>query len=185
MAKRARALAQLDTVIWLVSPQNPLKPVDGMAPFTARLDACQMLAKPYNWLIVSDFETHIQTTSGHHQQPVTTAETLSYLRRLMPLNKLIWIMGADNLLQFDQWDNYQMIPDLADLLILGRPGYNYAALANAKRLQLGTRTSPRQLGQLIVNTTAGTQIRRKNWAFDLGAYNRLSSTELRRAGKGL
>ncbi len=29
----------LDEVWWLVSPQNPLKPVAGMAPFAARLDS--------------------------------------------------------------------------------------------------------------------------------------------------
>jgi nicotinate-nucleotide adenylyltransferase len=32
----ALALLELDEVWWLVSPQNPLKPVDGMAPESTR-----------------------------------------------------------------------------------------------------------------------------------------------------
>ena len=34
----ALKLLDLDQVWWLVSPQNPLKPVDGMAPFAVRLE---------------------------------------------------------------------------------------------------------------------------------------------------
>lgn len=185
MAKRAKALAGLDTLIWLVSPQNPLKSSEGMAPFDARFAACLDIAKPYGWLVASDFETYIQNQPGHDMHPVTTAETLVYLRRLMPLSQLIWVMGADNLIQFKSWHNHDMITDIADLLILGRPGYSYPALGSEARYGLGLRTSPRKLGRSILKSKVLKNTQTKKWAFDTAAYNLLSATELRRAGKGL
>ena len=185
MAKRARALAGLDKIMWLVSPQNPLKSSAEMANFDARFTACRKMAEPHGWLIVSDFETHIQMQSGHQTQPITSAETLMHLRRLLPLSQLIWIMGADNLIQFHKWDNHDVIKDAVDLLILGRPGYSYRALASEPRHQLGPRNSPRRLGKSSGKyKTSGFGATGK-WAFDTAAHNLLSATQLRHSGKGL
>lgn len=180
MAKRALGLAGLQMVVWLVSPQNPLKSSQDMASPAARFAACKKIAAPYRWLYVSDFESHIQAEPGHRRSYVTTAETLLRLRRALPLAQLIWIMGADNLAQFDSWEDSEVIRRSADLLIMGRPGYSYRALASRSRHQLGPRSKPRQLG---LGQLSGKG--KKGWAFDNAAYNLLSATELRRAGKGL
>ena len=181
MAKRAYALAGLKAVIWLVSPQNPLKPSKGMASYDARFAACLDMVKPYPWLQVSSFETCLQNQPGRTNQPVTTAETMIALRRLLPSAQLVWIMGADNLTQFASWDNYDLITNAADILVMGRPGYNYQALASHGRHVLGRRYKTRHLGKKLGNGTwpAG------KWAFDMAAYNLMSATALRQSGNGL
>ncbi len=196
MAKRARAQAGLKYVIWLVSPQNPLKSSRGMASFTSRLAACEKMAKGHSWLHVSQFETCLQQQAGQIYQPVTTAQTLVELRRLLPYAQLIWVMGADNLIQFGSWDNCEMIQNATDMLILGRPGYNYQALSGYGRHLMGHRTQPRLLGKKTISGTYTrsrlTDGKRTNsnwtggkWAFDMNAYNLLSATQLRQAGNQL
>ena len=44
----------LDQVWWLVSPQNRLKPVDGMAPFTLRLEGARRFAAANRRIVVTD-----------------------------------------------------------------------------------------------------------------------------------
>ena len=51
MARHARKAAQLNEVWWLVSPQNPLKSAQGMAPFAQRLASARVVAEPYLSLI--------------------------------------------------------------------------------------------------------------------------------------
>ena len=51
---------QLDEVWWLVSPQNPLKPALGMAPFAQRLVKARQLAS-HRRIIVSDIELRLGT----------------------------------------------------------------------------------------------------------------------------
>ena len=50
----------LDEVWWLVSPQNPLKPADGMAPFIDRLANAQTVAN-HRRIKVSDIELRLGT----------------------------------------------------------------------------------------------------------------------------
>lgn len=174
-ARRAREAARLQMVFWLVSPQNPLKSTDGMASLAARRTACTELTSGQNWLHVSSFETHLQNQTDHAQHPVLTAETLVALRRHLPRAQLIWIMGADNLCQFHEWTHTNVIRTAADVLVMGRPGFNYPALASRGRAQLGKRTKPACL------TGRGEEM----WAFDNSAYHPLSGTALRQAGKGV
>lgn len=174
-AKQARDAARLQMVFWLVSPQNPLKSADGMASLAAREAACRQLTHAHNWLHVSRFETHLQDPSDEGYSPVLTAETLGAIRRHLPRAQLIWIMGADNLCQFHEWRYTNIIQTTADLLVMGRPGYNYPALASRGRAQLGRRVKPAQL------KGRGDGM----WAFDNHAYHPLSGTALRQAGQGV
>ena len=66
----------LDEVWWLVSPQNPLKPAAGMAPFAERLAAAASVAAAERRIRVSDIEARLGSTY--------TADTLDALRRRFP-----------------------------------------------------------------------------------------------------
>jgi nicotinate-nucleotide adenylyltransferase len=84
----------LDEVWWLVSPQNPLKPEAGMAPYRSRLEQATATAR-HPRLRVTDIERRLGT---HY-----TVETLTRLKRLYPHHRFVWIMGADNLPDFSRW----------------------------------------------------------------------------------
>ena len=111
----------LDEVWWLVSPQNPLKPVAGMAPFADRLGQAAALAAGDRRIVVSNIEAAIGSTY--------TADTLKTLRRRFPRARFVWLMGGDNLAQFPYWKQWQDIFRTVPIAVFARPGASAKALA--------------------------------------------------------
>ncbi len=123
----ALELLRLDQLWWLISPQNPLKPEAGMAPVAERLAAAESVARdPRIW--VSDIESELETRH--------TADTVRVLKRRFPDTKFVWIMGADNLVQIPEWENWTAIFATVPVAIFDRPSYSSKALAGkaARRL---------------------------------------------------
>jgi nicotinate-nucleotide adenylyltransferase len=114
-----RALG-LDELWWLVSPGNPLKDPAGMAPLAARLASARRQARgaPIR-------PTAIEAELGTRY----TADTLRALKRRYPMHSFIWLMGADNLLQFHHWRRWREIARTVPIAVIARPGYNRAARA--------------------------------------------------------
>lgn len=111
----------LDAVWWLVSPQNPLKPVAGMAPLADRLAAASAVAH-HPRIAVSALERRLGTRY--------TADTVEQLRRRFPGTRFVWLMGADNLVQIDRWDRWQDIFRAAPIAVFDRPPYCLKALGS-------------------------------------------------------
>lgn len=117
-----RALG-LDEVWWLVSPQNPLKPVAGMAPFADRLEQATAVAAADRRIRVSDIEARLGTAY--------TADTLKQLRHRLPRARFVWLMGGDNLAQFPYWQRWQQIFRTVPVAVFARPPSSVRALAGA------------------------------------------------------
>ncbi|HXP05620.1 MAG TPA: nicotinate-nucleotide adenylyltransferase [Stellaceae bacterium] len=117
----------LDEVWWLVSPQNPLKPVKGMAPFANRLASAVALAKGHPHLKVSAVEAALGTTY--------TADTIRALQHRFPHTRFVWLMGGDNLSQLPRWQRWEEIVDSMPIAVFDRPETALTALAGkaAKR----------------------------------------------------
>ncbi len=126
LSRLALARLKLDEVWWLVSPQNPLKPEDGMAPLEERLAGARALARGGN-IWVSDMETELGTQF--------TADTLKALKRRFPEHLFVWIMGADNLIEIARWNDWTAIFEAVPVAIFARPAYSSRALVStaAKR----------------------------------------------------
>ncbi len=124
----ALKLLDLDQVWWLVSPQNPLKPVAGMAPFSLRLDGGRRIAKADRRVLVTDLESRLGPS--HY-----TADTLKALRRRFPRLRFVWLMGGDNLVQIPQWERWPEIFRTVPIAVFDRPSYSLKALSGraAKR----------------------------------------------------
>jgi nicotinate-nucleotide adenylyltransferase len=104
----------LDSVWWLVSPGNPLKPAKGMAPLPARLASAKKIARR-SIIHATDIETKLQTRY--------TVDTLRKLIRRYPKRRFVWIMGADNLGQFHHWRDWRRIARSVVIAVVARPGY--------------------------------------------------------------
>jgi nicotinate-nucleotide adenylyltransferase len=122
----ARRRLRLDYVWWLVSPQNPLKPVADMAPLKKRLAAARALAGRDPRLIVTDIERNLGT--------YYTIDTLKALTRRFPGVRFVWLMGSDNLDQFHRWRRWAEIVRLVPIVVVERPGSILAPL-RAKAMQ--------------------------------------------------
>lgn len=117
----AREALKLDEVWWLVSPGNPLKPKVGMAPLAARYASAQRMSRnaPIR-------PTAIERDLGTRY----TVDTLRKLVRRYPERRFIWLMGADNLAQFDQWRRWRDIARIMPIAVIARPGYDARAIAS-------------------------------------------------------
>lgn len=111
----------LDQLWWLVSPQNPLKSVSGMASFGERIEAAKKVANIDSRIIVSDFEE--QLTSPY------TVDTIAALKRQFPKVSFVWVMGADLLVQMPQWKQWRRLFRMLPIAIFARPAYSSRALA--------------------------------------------------------
>jgi nicotinate-nucleotide adenylyltransferase len=110
----------LDEVWWLVSPQNPLKPIAGMAPFAARLAGARAVAH-HPRIRVTGIEAELGTTY--------TAEMLPRLMRRFPNARFVWLMGADNLIQIASWRDWTWIFHTVAIAVFDRPNYSLKALS--------------------------------------------------------
>lgn len=122
VADMARHVLRLDEVWLLVSPGNPLKSGDGMAPFAERLDSARRIADGRH-VIAADIEARL----GLRQ----TERTLARLRQLFPRARFVWIMGADNLVQLPRWRRWRRLARGTPMAVLPRPGYTRLALHGA------------------------------------------------------
>ena len=114
-----RALG-LDEMWWLVSPGNPLKPEEGMAPLAARLGSARAMAR-HAPIRPTDVEARLGTRY--------TVDTLAALARRYPHRRFIWVMGADNLAQFHRWRDWRKIARTVPIAVIARPGYDGPAHA--------------------------------------------------------
>ncbi len=111
---------RLDEVWWLVSPGNPLKAQEGMAPLVARYASAVEMAEG-----AAIRPTAIEGELG----TVYTVDTIAALKRRFPDRRFIWLMGADNLGQFHRWRDWRKIARMVPIAVMTRPGYVGRALA--------------------------------------------------------
>ncbi|MEO7786272.1 MAG: nicotinate-nucleotide adenylyltransferase [Sphingomicrobium sp.] len=110
----------LDEVWWLVSPGNPLKPAEGMAPYAARVASAREQARRSK-IKVSEFEAEAGTRF--------TVDTVEAIRKRWPQHRFIWLMGEDTVAQFHQWKEWRRLARTIPIAIMSRPGYEAQARA--------------------------------------------------------
>lgn len=112
VARTALMRLELDRVIWLVSPGNPLKA--GSAPLDERLEAARRLAAGAGpAMIVSDLESRMGTRF--------TVDTVRRLQARFPGVRFVWVMGGDNLAQFHRWRGWTELFALLPIAVVARP----------------------------------------------------------------
>ena len=118
----------LDEVWWLVSPGNPLKPAAGMAPLAARVASARKQARRAP-IRVSAMEREFGTRY--------TVDTLQKITRRWPNRRFVWLMGADNLVQFHRWRAWRKLASTMPIAVVARPGYDRAAIVSPAMAWLG------------------------------------------------
>lgn len=128
----------LDQVWMLVSPQNPLKPVAGMASMDERLASARAISEGHPHLTATAIESALGTRY--------TADTIAVLRRRFPRIRFVWLMGADNLAQIPRWNQWLDIFRSLPIAVVDRPLYSRTVLSGkAPRRFAHARVPPRRL----------------------------------------
>ena len=115
LAKWVIEHTDLDELWLLVSPNNPLKPVDILAPETERLAAVREAIQDIPGLKASDFEFGLP-------RPSYTANTLRALQKAYPEHEFTLIIGEDNLAIFDHWREHDFILSHFHIMVYPRHG---------------------------------------------------------------
>lgn len=154
----------LDRVWWLVTPGNPLKGRSELLPLDERMRLARAMARDPR-VVVTDFEKDLDSTF--------TAPTLGYLRQRYPRVRFVWLMGADCLAAFHQWQQWREIFATMPIAVIDRPGWHLAGVSSAAARTFALRRLPEERARRLA--TAELPV----WTFLTGPLLRMSSSEIR------
>ena len=163
VAETARQRLGLDKIIWLVSPQNPLKSAHETAPLAERIAALRPFVGPHD--IISTFEERIKAKY--------TLDTLRALKARYPGVKFVWIMGGDSLASFHKWRGWVQIMHMVPVVVVSRP----SNLMNARFSPTAKRFSHFRVAERKGVTIPG--MKAPAWAYLKGPLHGHSSTAIR------
>ena len=119
----------LDSIWFVVSPQNPFKDKESLLQDRHRFDMIEMAVGNDSRFEVCDIEFNMP-------KPSYTIDTLTRLSELYPETEFHLICGMDNLVNFKKWKNAQEILDNYNLLVYPRKGYEGGDLINHKSVRI-------------------------------------------------
>ncbi|MBA5801432.1 nicotinate-nucleotide adenylyltransferase [Rhizobium sp. WYCCWR 11317] len=111
----------LDQLWWMVTPGNPLKSRNQLAPLAERIAESERVAADPR-VKVTAFEQTLGTSY--------TANTLARVKARNPHVHFIWIMGADSLQSFHKWQKWQEIARTFPIAVIDRPGATLSFLSS-------------------------------------------------------
>ena len=114
----AKKILKLDEIWWLVTPQNPLK-INQPASYSERVENCKIMTKNKP-IKIKEIEKKINSQFSY--------QTIKYLNNHYKNINFFWLMGADNLINFHQWQNAHRIFNEIPIVVFRRYGYNQQAL---------------------------------------------------------
>jgi len=159
----------LDRVVWLVSPQNPLKDTAQTAPLAERMAGARALAKGPE-MVVSDFETRAGTT--------WTVDTLRVLRARHSGVRFVWLMGSDNMAGFHRWRGWTDIMRSVPVAVIARPGSLLESRTSPAAARFAPFRVPQERGRMLPYLSAPA------WTYLTAPLNAKSSTSLRAGRTG-
>ncbi|MDR0484346.1 MAG: nicotinate (nicotinamide) nucleotide adenylyltransferase [Alphaproteobacteria bacterium] len=119
LAKQAKQKLNLDIVVWLITPLNPLKSKQkDFVTLNNRIKLAKELTKTYNFIkiisIEDSFNLHYSYLILRKTSTLTTKS-----------NKLFWLMGEDNLENIHKFKNWQEIITNYDCHVFARNPKTY------------------------------------------------------------
>ena len=164
----ALRLLALDRVVWLVSPQNPLKTKDGLADYEARVKSAEAMTAGHPRLFVSRFEAELNLRYS--------ADTVAALKRARPTTHFVFMMGADNLVSFARWKNWVELFRAVPIAVFARPGWDLAAPAAKAARRFAASRLPLQAATRLATSPPPA------WVYVPFTHDETSATAIRRSG---
>jgi ribosome silencing factor RsfS/YbeB/iojap len=139
-----------------------------MAPLAARVARARVVAA-HRRIRVTAIEQALGTRY--------TVDTVTALARRLRHVRLVWIMGADNLVQLSAWHRWPALLAAVPVAIFDRPTYSRRALSSpAARRFARFRRSPRSAAGL-------SEAAPPAWVFVTGGLDLTSATRVREGGR--
>ncbi len=159
VAETALIRLGLDKVVWLVSPQNPLKGAPDALEMRMKGARAQAFGPS---MAVSGAEARLGSPYS--------LDTVRALKARYPGVDFVWVMGADSLADFHRWRGWAQIFRELPVAVVARPGFGLKAL---------TSPAAKRFAQARVAPGALLSARPPAWAWLAAPLNFASSTAIR------
>jgi len=164
ITKLALKFFNLSKIWWLVCPENPIKSVTP-SDLNSRFLASKIIMK-HPSVVITDLERKFKTKY--------TFQTLIKLKKLYPSTKFVWLMGADNLINFHHWKNCDWIMKNIPVGVLARPEEQIKAGLSRTAIKFGNYRLPKEKSIILSNYIPPV------WTLSTGPMRNISSTEIRK-----
>ena len=118
ISKDAAKRLKLKKVIWAITKKNPFKGKSNLS-LSIRIKYCKKIISKNNFIKVKFYEDIIRSNK--------TIDLINYLLKDKK-NKIYFLMGADNLINFHKWDKWNVIANKCNILVFDRHGYKKKSL---------------------------------------------------------
>ena len=105
---------KLDKLIWVVTKKNPLKKKP-LLNLKTRIKLSKKVAIKEKKILVQYLDKKIKSTK--------TFNLLKYIKNKNQKKEIYFLLGADNLVKFNKWQNWRKIPKLAKIVVFPRQNY--------------------------------------------------------------
>ena len=164
ITKLALKIFNLSKIWWLVCPENPIKSLTP-SDLNSRFFASKKIMK-HPSVVITDLERKFKTKY--------TFQTLIKLKKLYPSTKFVWLMGADNLINFHHWKNCDWIMKKIPVGVLARPEEQIKAGLSRTAIKFGNYRLPKEKSIILSNYIPPV------WTLSTGPMRNISSTEIRK-----
>ncbi|MBL6621339.1 MAG: nicotinate (nicotinamide) nucleotide adenylyltransferase [Rickettsiales bacterium] len=114
ISKNALKELKLDEIWWVITPLNPLKEKSDLADIKDRVLQAKNIQKPY-FIKVKLFEKPNEANYS--------VDLIRSIKAKYHSDRFIWLMGADNLVNFVKWKSYQDIIKEINIAVFPREDY--------------------------------------------------------------
>ena len=122
---------ELEQVLFMVAASPPHKRAGAVAPFPHRFEMTRLALKAVPYFLASNLE---EARGG----PSYSVETLRELHRTYQERaEFFFILGLDAFLDITTWKEYPALFELANMVVIDRPGYAWSKLKPLLTRELG------------------------------------------------
>jgi len=118
ISKEATKKFNLKKVIWAITKKNPFKK-KSISSLKERVDYCKKIIQKINFIEIKFYENKLKSNR--------TIDLINYLFKDKK-NEIYFLMGADNLINFHKWHNWQLISQKCNIIVFDRHGYKKKSL---------------------------------------------------------
>lgn len=165
--EEVRELLELEKIVFIPACIQPLKETGKIASAKHRLDMVKLAISDNPHFVVDDCEIKRGGSSY-------TVDTLDYYRKNNPSADIYLIVGADSWSSITLWREYRRLFDMANVVVMNRPGFDaeppekILPLEIERRLSYDGKRYMGENGRTVVFTSitmldiSGTIIRKKS-----------------------
>ena len=117
ISKKSIKLFKLKKVIWAITKKNPLKKSPFFS-FSQRKKLCRKIIKDHKKIQLNYYEDRLKSK--------TSISLIKFLKK-QHKNKIFFIIGSDNLINFHKWKSYKELLKLCILVVFSRKGFDTKA----------------------------------------------------------